>query len=93
MPNYVTIYKTPNGCDLVINGLIAKSDFTDTSFPAIMTEVDAYLTSSDGIARLVGSFDDLGDITITYTNTSDGTDYDGTLNYKIRVIDKNEGKL
>ncbi len=88
MANYVTIYKTVNGCDLLINGLVAKSTFTDTSFPAIMTEVDAYLNSTEGQERLSGNFTNLFVSDITYVCDGDRTSFDGTNNVYIKYIDK-----
>lgn len=87
MANRVRLHKYPNDkYALEINSLIAKDDFTNTEFSGVMTEVNTYLTSSDGINRLSGTFNDLGISNIQYINTADSTSFDGSSAYKIVFI-------
>lgn len=97
MANRVKLIKYHDGFQLHINGLVAVPNpassssvkaFTETTYPAVLTEVETYLASTEGLERLGGSFADLTATEIKYITevTSDSTSFDGTNNYKIEFI-------
>lgn len=89
MANTVKLFWRPNlKFELEINSLICKDDFTSAGFDGVLSEVDTFLASDDGQARLSGSYQLEADQTITYVNLTDSTEFDGTNNYNITFIDQ-----
>jgi len=97
MANRVKLVKYHDGFQLHINGLVAVPNpassssvkaFTETTYPAVLTEVETYLASTEGLERLGGSFNDLTATEIEYIVpvTSDTTSFDGTGVYKIEFV-------
>jgi hypothetical protein len=88
MANNVLLYQRPNrSFELEINSLIVKTDFTSNGFPAVLTEIDSYLVSAEGQARLSGTFNDLGDFSISWITPSPSPSaFDGTYGYRINFV-------
>lgn len=93
--NRIKLIQFPNNkFELYINGLVAipspieSVEFSSTSLQGILTEIDTYLRSSTGQARLDGDFSDLFSTEISYINSVDSTAFDGTNKYKIEFEKK-----
>lgn len=92
MSNNVKLYKRPSGnFELEINSLLCKDNFSSTGFPAIMGEVNTYLTSitpDEGVDRLSSTFTDPSIAGLVYLNPNPvPASFDGTNSYLINYID------
>lgn len=93
MANHVELIKRPNNhYELVIDSLVAKTDFTSATYTGITGEVNTYLNTTEGKLRLSGTFPDLANTDITWI-TPDHTPsaFDGSVAYKISFIDQSTG--
>lgn len=87
MANIIHLYRRFNGTfELEINSLMAKTDFTNKEYPAVLTEIHTYLATDEGKARLSGIFVDPGISTIFYSHSSE--DSSAIKDYNIQFIDQ-----
>lgn len=88
--NTVKLYWRPNQkFELEINSQVCKDDFTSAGFTDVIGEVNDFLTGSNGVARLSGSYDSTSETVITYI-TADPTpaSFDGSVGWRVEFVDQ-----